>query len=246
MNAHAGSLTVLPQEAYLAALAGFDRMTTKRLSSLLAQLDPPSAFAVATGEKRPPPQIAALLAADPDLAARWRRDGKQRDPAECWQRCIAHDIAVVARTDPWYPAQLLDDPTGPAVLFARGDLAALDARRVGIVGTRNATQRGRETAAQFGFELAAQGVAVVSGLAKGIDGAAHRGALAAAVAQPVAVVGRSSMRHCSPSCATADWCCRNGHPARSPTRSGFPCATGSWPVSSKCWWSSRVASEEEA
>ena len=65
----------------------------------------------------------------------------------------------------------------------------LDARRVGIVGTRNATQRGRETAAEFGFELSARGVTVVSGLAKGIDGAAHRGALAHPDARPLAVVG---------------------------------------------------------
>jgi len=65
----------------------------------------------------------------------------------------------------------------------------LDARRVGIVGTRNATQRGRETAAEFGFELSALGVTVVSGLAKGIDGAAHRGALAHPDARPLAVVG---------------------------------------------------------
>ncbi len=179
----------LPPEAYLAALAGFDRMTTKRLSSLLAQLDPQQAYAVAAGDERPPPPIAALLAADRALAVQWRDEAAKNVPLECWQRCVAHGITVVARTDPRYPPQLLDDPSGPPVLFARGDLAALDARRVGIVGTRNATQRGRETAAQFGFELAAQGVAVVSGLAKGIDGAAHRGALAVESARPVAVVG---------------------------------------------------------
>jgi DNA processing protein len=179
----------LPPEAYLASLAGFDRMTTKRLSSLLFQLEPAAAFAVATGDERPPPQIAALLARDSTLAAAWRDAGARRDPHECWQQCLAAGIAVVARSDPRYPAQLLDDPTSPPVLFARGDLSALDARRVGIVGTRNATQRGRETAAEFGFELAAQGVTVVSGLAKGIDGAAHRGALAVHSARPVAVVG---------------------------------------------------------
>ncbi len=98
-------------------------------------------------------------------------------------------MAVVGRADSRYPPQLLADPGAPPVLFVRGDLAALDTRRVGIVGTRNATQRGRETAAQFGYELSARGVAVVSGLAKGIDGAAHRGALAFDDARPIAVVG---------------------------------------------------------
>ena len=93
---------------------------------------------------------------------------------------MAAGVEVITADDPTYPAQLLDDPRRPPALFVRGDLSALDARRVGIVGTRNATQRGRETAARFGYELADEAVVVVSGLAKGIDGAAHRGALAAA------------------------------------------------------------------
>lgn len=185
---------VLPPEAYLAALAGFERMTTKRLWSLLAHLDPAVAFAVAVGDERPPPYIAALLAGDTSLASAWRADRSRRDPAACWQQCLEADVAVVSRSDPRYPPPLLDDPGAPPVLFVRGDMSALDARRVGIVGTRNATQRGRQTAAQFGFELAERGVAVVSGLAKGIDGAAHRGALAADSAPPVAVVGNGPDR----------------------------------------------------
>jgi DNA processing protein len=123
------------------------------------------------------------------LATAWRRSGDRRPPDAVWQQCVDAGISVVVAGEPTYPAQLLDDPRRPAALFVRGDLGALDTRRVGIVGTRNATQRGRETAARFGFELADEGVAVVSGLAKGIDGAAHRGALAADGAPPVAVVG---------------------------------------------------------
>ena len=75
------------------------------------------------------------------------------------------------------------------MLFVRGDLGVLDARRVGIVGTRNATQAGRDTAFELGRSLAEVGVVVVSGLAKGIDGAGHRGALAVSDGRPVAVVG---------------------------------------------------------
>ena len=52
--------------------------------------------------------------------------------------------------DPAFPAALRHDPQPPAVLFVRGDLAALDARRVGIVGTRNATQAGRDIAVELG------------------------------------------------------------------------------------------------
>jgi DNA processing protein len=178
-----------PDEAYYAALAGFSRMTTKRLGSLLAHLEPPEAFAVAVGDARPPAYIAALFAKEPELAAAWRSERAARDPGRCWEQCVTAGVSVVGRHDPRYPPQLLDDPAAPPVLFARGELAALDARRIGIVGTRNATQRGRETAAQFGYELAAAGIAVVSGLAKGVDGAAHRGALAVDGSRPVAVVG---------------------------------------------------------
>lgn len=178
-----------PDVAYVAALAGFTRMTTSRLATLLAHRSGAEAYAVATGAEAPPPPIAALFASEPDLASSWRADAARRSPVEVWQQCVDLGIEVVVPGDPAFPAALLDDPRRPAVLFARGDLRALHARRVGIVGTRNATQRGRDVAAQFGLELARAGVTVVSGLAKGIDGAAHRAALAVEGASPVAVVG---------------------------------------------------------
>jgi len=180
---------MIPDEAFVAALAGFDRMTTKRLSGLLAHRSPPQAFAIATGACAPPEPFATLFAREPDLAGVWHRCGDRRSPGAAWEQCLAAGVQVVVAGEAAYPAVLLDDPRRPAALFVRGDLGVLDARRVGIVGTRNATQRGRETAARFGFELAQEGVVIVSGLAKGIDGAAHRGALAVEGARPVAVVG---------------------------------------------------------
>jgi DNA processing protein len=178
-----------PPAAFVAALAGFERMTTKRLSGLLAHRSPDEAFAIATGACVAPEPFATLFAREPDLVAAWRRSAGRRPPDQVWQHCLDAGVDVVVAGEPGYPAPLLDDPRRPAALFVRGDLDVLDARRVGIVGTRNATQRGRETAARFGYELAAEGVVVVSGLAKGIDGAAHRGALAVDGARPVAVVG---------------------------------------------------------
>src|SRR5205807_444263 len=77
----------------------------------------------------------------------------------------------------------------PAVLFRQGHPDAFDGPRVAIVGARRCTQYGREIARQLGRDLAASGIRVVSGLALGIDGAAHEGALAAAGAPPIAVVG---------------------------------------------------------
>ena len=89
-----------------------------------------------------------------------------------------------------FPAALAADPDGPGVLFSRGrplrDVAAV--RRVAVVGTRSATAAGRATATELGRGLANAGVSVVSGLALGIDGAAHRGAVEAATCA-VAVVG---------------------------------------------------------
>lgn len=184
----------LPAEAYVAALAGFERMTSRRLHVLLAHHDPAEAFAMVAGVAPPVGLVAALLRSDPDLARHWRSEAQRRQPAGCWSECRQHGIDVVLRSDRRFPSPLLDDPAAPAALFARGDLDVLDARRVGIVGTRNATQRGRQTAARLGYELAAGGAVVVSGLARGIDGAAHRGVLAAradtpGAAPPVGVVG---------------------------------------------------------
>jgi DNA processing protein len=178
-----------PGAEFVASLAGFERMTTKRLAGLLAGRTPDAAFAIASGASAPPEPIATLLQREPDLASAWRRDAQRRPPGRIGEQCVAAGVEVVVAGDEAYPTALLDDPRRPPALFVRGDLGALDARRVGIVGTRNATQRGREIAAMFGYELAVEGVAVVSGLAKGIDGAAHRGVLAVAGSRPVAVVG---------------------------------------------------------
>ncbi len=81
--------------------------------------------------------------------------------------------------DPCYPLQLAAVPGCPQTLFVRGNPGALALPPSAIVGSRSATAAGRETAFQFAAALAASGLAVTSGLAVGIDAAAHRGALAA-------------------------------------------------------------------
>jgi DNA processing protein len=174
-------------DGHLAALAGFDLMTVSRLRVLLAHHHPIEAYAVAAGQAQPAPPIARLLT--PEVRSAWRASAERRLPSEWAARCHAAGVRVVTMRDAEFPAPLRNDPQPPAVLFVRGDLAALEARRVGIVGTRNATGTGRETAAILGRELADVGVSVVSGLAKGIDGAAHRGALRGRSGRAVAVVG---------------------------------------------------------
>jgi DNA processing protein len=176
----------------LAALAGLDLMTVARLHTLLDHHEPDEALAVAAGRAVPAPAVAAMMR--PPVAAAWRASAASRDPATWTDVCRNVGIVAITARDAAFPDLLRVDPQPPAVLFVRGDLDVLGTRRAGIVGTRNATQGGRDTAFGLGRALAEAGVTVVSGLAKGIDGAAHRGALAVADGRPAAVVGNGPDR----------------------------------------------------
>jgi DNA processing protein len=104
---------------------------------------------------------------------------------------------LVTVLDPDYPANLRLIPNLPPFLFCRGELSDGDARSVAVVGTREASDAGIRRAASMSRQLAEAGVTVVSGLAKGIDTAAHRGALEAG-ARTIAVLGTGITR-CYPS-----------------------------------------------
>ena len=102
---------------------------------------------------------------------------------ETRRRAEAQGILVLPWTDPRYPASLLATPDAPPAIWYRGDLACLDALRVAIVGSRAASTVAREIATALAHDLASHGVTVVSGLARGVDSAAHRGALGAGASQ---------------------------------------------------------------
>ncbi len=93
--------------------------------------------------------------------------------------CRKHRITVLPETDGAYPRVLREIHDPPGVLFVRGELKPADALAVGIVGTRHGTQYGLRQAERLGASLARAGFTIISGLARGIDAAAHRGALAA-------------------------------------------------------------------
>jgi DNA processing protein len=99
----------------------------------------------------------------------------------------AQDARAITVLDPDYPRELAGIALPPPVLFVRGRLPAAPA--VAIVGSRLADSYGLEIAARFARHLAAAGVVVVSGMARGIDAAAHEGALAAPLGRTVAVLG---------------------------------------------------------
>jgi DNA processing protein len=86
-----------------------------------------------------------------------------------------HD--VIALGDARYPQNLLETADPPLLLFASGRIDLLQARSLAIVGSRSPTPAGREAARSFAEQLSAAGMVIVSGLALGIDGAAHEGAL---------------------------------------------------------------------
>lgn len=101
-------------------------------------------------------------------------------PAEVMERIAKSGAEVITVLDDVYPRILREIPGPPPVLYVRGMLPLQDEPTVAIVGTRRATSYGREATTRIASELAAAGVTIVSGLAKGIDGFAHRAALESA------------------------------------------------------------------
>ncbi|MEG1832682.1 MAG: DNA-processing protein DprA [Burkholderiaceae bacterium] len=102
--------------------------------------------------------------------------------------------ALLSLADPEYPSALLDITDPPSLIFARGRLELLQRPALAIVGSRNCTVQGADNAAAFAQSLARGGLTIVSGMALGIDAAAHRGALAGGAASTIAVLGTGADR----------------------------------------------------
>lgn len=97
-------------------------------------------------------------------------------------------ITQIQRNMPNYPARLLDLCDPPNSLYIYGDIHLLSLPMIAIVGSRNATQEGLQCAHFFARALSAEGYLVISGMARGIDGAAHHGALGAKQDRPTLAV----------------------------------------------------------
>lgn len=95
---------------------------------------------------------------------------------------------VVTLADDGYPPALLDIPDPPLMLYAKGRLALLSAAALAVVGSRNATAQGIANASQFSQALSQAGLTIISGMALGIDAAAHQGGMCGA-GSTVAVIG---------------------------------------------------------
>lgn len=182
-----GSPTVT-EHVVAAALASLPQVGPQRLRVLVNELGASDAWRIIRGELPPTPRIAALFAQH-DLGRVWRQSATDQLLEHIAESLTTSGMSVLLLSDAEYPEALRGDPSAPAVLFVRGNITALRHRRVGVVGTRAASAAGRHFARKLSCELAANGVAVVSGLARGIDAAAHLGALDALdSAPPIAVV----------------------------------------------------------
>lgn len=178
-----------------AALCALPKIGPKRLMTLLKHHDPQTAWAVVQGRAKPNEVVAAMLRVE-NLSTLLRHRATQDLQDQIERRCTKAGIKITIFGDENYPHALIADLAPPAVLFYFGDLSSLNNRRVGMVGTRSATASGRYLASHIAYDLATNDVCVVSGLARGIDAWAHRGALRAlegrladrTVGRPVGVV----------------------------------------------------------
>ena len=167
-------------EAWL-RLTLVDGLGGASIRQLLAACGPPQQV-LATGslelQRYVSPEIASAIATGGNEAAARGALGWLADPAN----------HIVALGDEDYPQLLLQIPDPPPLLYVKGDCALLNRFAVAIVGSRNATAQGMANAEDFARALSDAGITVVSGLALGVDAAAHRGGIAGR-ASSVAVVG---------------------------------------------------------
>lgn len=183
----------------LVGLLGLPAMGPARLRRILDHHgDPRDAWAAVRRGGLDAGLLGGRLDRRDELVARWRTHAADHPAEGSVARHRAAGVRVLGPGDRRWPSALVDDPEPPALLFVVGDTAAWEVppRIVAIVGTRRATAGGLRIARSLGRGLAEAGVAVVSGLALGIDGAAHDGVLAAG-GHPVGIVA-TGLDRCYP------------------------------------------------
>lgn len=176
MSAPTQGPVLAADEAHAAAIAALG-LAPATLRRLLAGIPPVEAWERLLTGSHP---------ADPERRLQ-RRVAAARRPDAVAEACVRAQARTLLAGTAGYPAFLRGE--GPAVLFVVGDWGdAVERVRVTVVGTRAPSRLGVQVAEELGGELARRGVVVVSGLARGIDAAAHRGALNAGGGVPVVAV----------------------------------------------------------
>jgi len=168
-------------QRYWIWLASVHGLGARRFEALIAQFGP----AQRVWEELSP-QMGAITGPGVYAELRKARSPEYLDQLfEDMDRC---ECAAITQDDPGYPALLRTIDDAPPVLFVRGNTSLIEGDAVAIVGARNCTAYGTRMARKIARELSMAGVTVVSGLARGIDSVAHRGAIDAE-ARTVAVLG---------------------------------------------------------
>lgn len=135
-----------------------------------------------------PSDLRSVDGVGPKILANLVKARQDPSAAEELARCREREVDVLVPELPGYPRPLTTIPDPPGVLFVRGKLQPADALAIAIVGTRHASSYGIRHAERLAGALARAGYTVVSGLARGIDAAAHRGAMNAG-GRTLAVLG---------------------------------------------------------
>jgi len=204
----------------LACLPGVGSVRRKEL---LDHFGSPQAIFAASGA-----ELAKVPTFGPKLAASILGLAESGEAEETIALCQQRGVTLLPAGTAAYPRLLaqIDDP--PGLLFLRGNLEPCDALAVAIVGARHATAYGRRVAFQLAGGLARAGYTVISGLARGIDAAAHRGALDAG-GRTLAVLGSGVLSIYPPEHAelAVDITARGGvlselHPLATPSAGAFP------------------------
>ncbi|HUY86850.1 MAG TPA: DNA-processing protein DprA [Acidimicrobiales bacterium] len=191
------------EEIIAASLSGLPSLAPALLKAMLNGDRPSSVWrSILAGELPEHLAIDVLLAGKPSshrsqfasrresILAKWKHTAEQIEIGQLKQSYRSAGVRVLYQGSTIYPKQFADDPDVPGVLFVKsGCESQSEIPKVALVGTRSATNYGREIAFEMGKSLSEAGVSVLSGLASGIDAAAHRGACSVEGAPPIAVVG---------------------------------------------------------
>lgn len=169
------------EQRYWIWLSSVQGLGAKRFDALLERVGRPQQVWEECG-----PFMQPIVGAQAFSALQKARNPRYFD--RLFDKLLRSDAVAVTRCDPEYPARLRTIHDAPPTLFVRGRIVLEDVCTLAIVGARNSTAYGMRMARRIARELSAAGVTVVSGLARGIDSAAHRGAVDAG-ARTVAVLG---------------------------------------------------------
>lgn len=162
-----------PDEVCLAWLAGCG-LPLKTMQAMLEAFDTPYDLLCTLREET---EELVKRGNDPTIVRKMRARAEEESLEEIERTLNKYAIRVIQRRDTEYPKKLKNISDAPEILFLRGNTDCLERKTVAMVGSRNASVKGLNVTSRIAKELSEHGICIVSGLADGIDSAAHRGCL---------------------------------------------------------------------